>query len=181
MSDTAPATRQQILRKRAIALAVKPRTEEDEGPRLDVVEITLAHEKYAVESTYVREVLLLREVTPLPCSPDYVLGLINVRGQILSVIDLRVFFGLPRESATRTTTVVILRSGDMEVGVVADGVAEARTIPLESLYPALPTLTGVREAWLRGIAEGEIVVLDAARLLEDKSIVVNEEVKGGER
>jgi purine-binding chemotaxis protein CheW len=69
----------------------------------------------------------------------------------------------------------------MEVGVVADAVVEARSLPLDSLSPALPTLTGLRAAYLRGIAEGDLVVLDAARLLADPSIVVNEEVKGGEQ
>ncbi len=178
MSEPLSATKQQILRNRAKALAVKPRGTADERPGIGVVEIRLAHERYAVECTSVREVLSLKDVTPLPCTPAYVLGLINVRGQILSVIDLRVLFDLPRESATQATKVVVLRSGDMEVGVVADAVVDARSIPLDALRPALPTLTGVRETYLRGIAEGDLVVLDAARLLADKTIMVNEEVKG---
>ena len=180
MSRTLSATKQQILRDRAKALAVKPQAA-DERPRIGIVEIRLARERYAVESTYVREVLPLKDVTPLPCTPAFVLGLINVRGQILSVMDLRVFFDLPREAATRATKIVVLRSGDMEVGIVADGVVEARTLPLDDLHPALPTLTGVRATYLRGIAEGDLVVLDAAKLLGDKAIVVNEEVIGAKR
>jgi purine-binding chemotaxis protein CheW len=104
--------------------------------------------------------------------------LINVRGQILSVIDLRVFFDLPQSSVTGASKVLILRSGDMEVGVVADGVVEARSLPLDGLSPALPTLTGLRAAYLRGIADGDLVILDAAKLLADKSLVVNEQVDG---
>lgn len=179
MSETPAAARRQILRDRARALAAKPRSAEPEIPRLGIVEIRLAHERYAFESAYVREVLPLKEVTPLPCTPAYVLGLINVRGQILSVVDLRVIFDLPRDESTGASKVLVLRTDDMEVGVVADAVIEARSIPVESLHPGLPTLTGLRATYLRGIAEGNLVVLDAARLLADKSIVVNEEVIGG--
>lgn len=180
MTNAIPVTRQQIFHNRAMALAAKPPATENGRPPIGLVEIRLAHERYAVESAYVREVLPLKDVTPLPSTPAFVLGLINVRGQILSVIDLRVFFELPRPSVTTGFKVVILQSGDMEVGVLADDVVEARSLPLDSLSPALPTLTGLREAYLRGIAEGDLVVLDAARLLADKSIVVNEEIKGGE-
>lgn len=178
MSNTQPTRQQQVFRDRARALAAKPRALKDERPHIGIVEIWLAHEKYAVESLYVREVLPLKDVTPLPCTPAHVLGLINVRGQILSVIDLRVFFDLPQSSVTGASKVLVLRSGDMEVGVVADGVVEARSLPLDDLSPALPTLTGLRAAYLRGIADGDLVILDAAKLLADKSLVVNEQVDG---
>ena len=176
--ETTAIRKKQIFRARAKALAEETRGAEAGGQRIGVVEFRLAHERYAVESVHVREVLPLKDVTPLPCTPPFVLGLINVRGQILSVIDLRVFFDLPRAVATTATRVVVLRSGDMEVGVVADVVVEARSVPLADIRPALPTMTGIRETYLRGIAEGDLVILDAARLLADKSIVVNEEVEG---
>ena len=182
MSNTNPTmTKKQIFRNRAKVLAEKPGGEAAVRPCLDVVEIKLAQEKYAVELVHVREVLPLKDVTPLPCTPAYVLGLINVRGQILSVIDLRVFFELPQESATTATKVVVLHSSEMEVGVVADAVVETRFVPLDEIRPALPTMTGIRETYLRGIAGGDLVILDAARLLADKSILVNEQVEGESR
>lgn len=176
--NTMAATKKQIFQDRARILAEDTRGAQDAHECIGVVEIKLAHERYAVESVYVREVLPLKEVTPLPCTPPYVLGLINVRGQILSVIDLRVFFDLPRPAVTKATKVVVLRSDEMEVGVVADVVVEARAIPLDEIRPALPTMTGIREAYVRGIEGDDLVILDAARLLADKSIVVNEQVEG---
>jgi purine-binding chemotaxis protein CheW len=165
----------QIFRNRAKALAAETGREQAGRQGIGVVEIELAHEKYAVESAYVREVLPLKELTPLPGTPAYVLGIINVRGQILSVIDLRVFFELPRDAQTRAGKVIVLKSGDMEVGLAADVVVQARSIPLDEIHPALPTMTGIRETYLRGIAGGDLVILDVGRLLADKSIVVNDE------
>ncbi|MEI6422507.1 MAG: chemotaxis protein CheW [Lentisphaerota bacterium] len=170
--------KKQIFRKRAKVLADGIRGEAAARARLNVVEFRLAQERYAVESAYVREVLPLKDLTPLPCTPPYVMGLINVRGQILSVIDLRVFFELPRKRENGTMKVVILHSGDMEFGIVANTVEEARSVPLDEILPALPTMTGIRETYLKGIAGGDLVILDAARLLADKNIVVNEHVEG---
>ena len=176
MTETVLMSKEAILRERARELAGESRGETDDRQSIGIVEIKLARERYAVEAAYVREVLPVKNVTPLPCTPAYVMGLINVRGQILSIIDLRVFFDLPRESATLASKVVVLRSKDMEVGVVADAVTEARYIPLIDIRPALPTMTGIREVYLRGIASGDLVILDGARLLGDNSFVVNEHV-----
>lgn len=179
MPTNAPMTaKQQIFRNRARTLAAEATADHGAIEGIDVVEIRLAHERYALESAYVREVFPLREWTPLPATPEYVLGVINVRGQILSVMDLRVFFELPREAVTKATKVVVLRSDDMELGIVADAVIEARSIALTAIRPPLPTITGIREAYLRGVAEDDLVILDAARLLADKSIIVNEQVEG---
>ncbi len=182
MNETmSEAAKKRIFQDRARALAEEFQGEADGRQRIDVVEIKLAHERYAVESLYVREVLPLKDVTPLPGTPAFVRGLLNVRGQILSVIDLRVLFDLPCELTTMATKVIILRSDDMEVGVVADAVVEAHSIPLDEIHSALPTMTGIRGRHLRGIVGGDMVILDAAKLLADKALVVNEEVEGDER
>lgn len=170
----------QILLYRARALAEEPRRGFAAKPSLVAVEFLLANEKYAVEAIYVREVLPLREVTPLPSTPLFLLGLTNVRGQILSVIDLRVLFDLPREAATATAKVIVLHAADMDVGVLAEAVVGARPIPLEEIKPALPTMTGIRERCLRGIVGEELVLLAANILLADDAIVVNQQAEGAE-
>lgn len=179
--NDAIAEKRLILRNRAKALASEPREGGASCPSLDVVEIRLAGENYAVESAHVSEVLPLKELTPLPCTPEFVLGLINVRGQILSVVDLRVLFDLPRPPVAPSAKVVVLRSGPMEVGVVADVVVEARVVPLDAISPVLPSMTGLRESCTRGIVGGNVALLDVARLLAEPTILVNEQVEGGER
>jgi purine-binding chemotaxis protein CheW len=64
---------------------------------IEVVEFLLAHEKYGIESKCVREVYPLKELTPVPCTPSFVRSIINVRGKILSVIDIKKFFELPED------------------------------------------------------------------------------------
>ena len=65
----------------------------------------------------------------------------------------------------------------MELGIAADAVTGARSIPLDQVHAGLPTLTGIRDAYLRGVAGEDLVILDAAKLLADKSLVVNEEIE----
>lgn len=174
------ASSELIFRRRAKALAAEPPRGQPVRPSLDAVAFQLAHETYAVESIYVREVLPLRELTPLPSAPAFVLGLANVRGQILSVIDLRVLFDLPRKESGAATKLIVLRAADMEVGVLADAVAGALSVPLDEIRPALPTMTGFRERCLRGIGGESLVILAANRLLADEAIVVNQQAEGGD-
>jgi len=166
-----------ILMDRAKVLALEGKDETASGERIQIIEFRLSNEKYAIESVYIREVLPLKELAVVPCTPPYILGVINVRGQILSIIDLRVFFELPREAATRATKIIVLSSNEMELGIVADAVTGARSIPLDQVHVGLPTLIGIREIYLRGVVGDDLVFLDAAKLLEDKLIVVDEEVE----
>jgi purine-binding chemotaxis protein CheW len=170
-------SKRQVFSRRAKALALETRDTASERPGIGIVEFRLAHEKYAVESIYVREVLPLKEQTPLPDTPSFVQGIINVRGQILSIIDLRVLLDLPRPAPTRATRVIVLKSGDMELGIVADAVVQSRFVLLDELHPALSTMTGFRETCLRGIVDGDLAVLDVARLLANPAIIVNEQIE----
>ncbi len=79
------------LKERARALAREAAGIEEDESHLEVVEFMLAHERYALELTHIREVYPLKELTPLPGTPDFVLGIINVRGQILSIVDIKRF------------------------------------------------------------------------------------------
>ena len=167
-----------ILRERALALAAEPGETQTLADSIEVVEFLLAHERYAVESSYVREVYPLENLTPLPCTPGFVLGIVNLRGEILSVIDLKKFFELPEKGLTDLNKVIVLQSGNMLFGILADVIAGVRRIPVSDIQPSLPTLTGVREEYLKGVTPGRTVILDAEKLLTDESIIVQEQVAG---
>lgn len=171
LSDSA-----QILRDRAQILARLP-VQAAADTQLEVLEFRLAQERYAVETRYVREVYPLKDLTPLPCTPAFVLGIVNVRGCILPVLDLKKFLDLPETGLNDLHCIILVRERDLEFGLLADVVVGVRAIPVENLQPSLPTLTGIRSDFLKGVTDDCLVVLDLSRLFADPKILVHEEVE----
>jgi len=167
----------EILKARARALARRADDPSTVGGTLNVVEFRLAREHYAFEREFVREVCPLTELTPLPCTPAFIAGIVNVRSRILPVIDIRKFFDLPEAGITDAHMVVIVHAAGLEAGILADAVVGARSVPLEAIQASLPTLTGIRAQYLRGVADGRTAILDAPRILSDPNIVVEQETQ----
>ncbi len=165
-----------ILKSRAKALAREPETETTGEAYLEVVAFQLEDENYAIETSCIREVYPLKELTPVPCTPPFVLGIINIRGQILSVLDLKEFFNLPEKGLADLNKVIILHSDGMEFGILADAIIGVRSVPLSNIQASLPTLTDIRAEYLKGVTAERLVILDAAKILSDKNIVVHEEI-----
>ena len=166
---------ERILRARAQALAQTPRPA-PVGTMLELLEFRLASERYALESRHVQEVHPLRDLTPLPCTPPFILGIVNVRGRIFPVVDLKKFFDLPERGLTDLHRIILVRGHGLELGLLADVIVGVRSVAAESLQPPLPTLTGIRADYLKGIGEERLVVLDLDRLLSDPKIIVHEDV-----
>jgi purine-binding chemotaxis protein CheW len=146
------------------------------GELLELLEFVLAGEHYALEFSYVREVCPLKELTPLPCVPSFVLGITNLRGQIVSVLDFKRFFDLPRVGLSDLNKVIVLADGGMEFGLLADAIVGLRQLPRSMLQPPLPTLSGIRADYLKGVTVERLIVLEAARLIHDDGLLVDQEV-----
>jgi purine-binding chemotaxis protein CheW len=168
---------QAILKTRADELAAEHGEDMIDENALEVLEFVLASEHYAMESMHIREVYPMKEFTLIPGTPSFVLGLINVRGQILSVIDIRRFFDLPVRGLSDLNRVMVVQTPDMELGILADRIVGVRHVPLSDLQPALPTMTGIRSEYMRGITREGLVVLDVPKMTADPKLVVNEEVE----
>jgi len=167
----------EILRARARVLARPPKNIPAAEASLEVLEFRLARECYALETRYVSEVYPLKDLTPLPCTPPFVPGIVNVRGRITPVIDIKKFFDLPDQGLTDLHRIILVRGNDLELGLLADVIVGVRIIPLDSLQPSLPTLTGIRDNYLKGVTAERLVVLDLERILADPQILVHEEVE----
>jgi len=165
----------EILKERARTLSQEWEEKETYTGYIDVVAFSLAYEEYAIESAYVREVYPMKELTPVPGTPPFVLGIIIVRGQILSVIDIKKFFDLPEKGLTDLNKVIIIRDDSMEFGILADVVLGTRRIMLSEIQQSLPGFTGIRAQYLKGVTRGRAAVLDAGKLLSDKNIIVYED------
>jgi purine-binding chemotaxis protein CheW len=175
--QTETAEKPRILRDRARALAQVGETGATPGNYLEVLEFSLAYERYALETSYVREVHQLKEFTPLPCTPPFILGIINVRGQILAVIDLKRFFNLPDRGLSDLNKVIILRRGRLEVGLLADAVSGVWTVPRPEVQAPLPTLEGISPDYLKGVTRDALIILEAEKILADPKLIVHEEVE----
>lgn len=174
-ADETARRRAETLRERAKALS-KPQGaeaggEEEEG--VQAVVFTLGPERFAIESAYMTEVAQVTEIVPVPCTPDFVLGIVRLRGDVVSVIDLRKFFELPEKGLSDMNRLLVLSSGEMTFGVLADSVEGVQEIKTGELRK-LPTLSGVREEYLAGVSSDGITVLDGGKLLADRSIIINE-------
>ena len=166
-----------ILKARAEAFARGPGEQTTASATLEVVEFVLGPGKYAIESAYVREVGPLKELTPLPGTPPFVLGIIHLRGRILSVIDIRKFLALPERGLSDLDKIIVICNNELEFGVVADDILGVRLLPLAGIQLTLPTLNGIQQEYLKGIASGGKVVLDAGKLLSDRKIIVHQDIE----
>lgn len=169
-----PDTAEQILRARARALA-QPRDRSSTQQEIEVLEFRLAQERYALETRYVQEVQPLRELAVLPGTPEFLRGIVNIRGRIVPVFDLKKFFDVPQTGVTDLHRVILVQAADMQVGLLADMAAVVRKIAVASIQPPLPTLTGIRAEYLIGITHERLIVIDLLRIVGDPKVVVNDD------
>lgn len=98
------------------------------GPVSEWVTFRLDSEKYGINVMLVREVLKVTEIAPVPGAPYFVLGIINLRGNVVTVIDTRTRFGLPQAELTDSTRIVIIEMAGQDIGMMVDSVAEVVTL-----------------------------------------------------
>jgi len=163
----------EILRLRAKLLAKETKAKADVTKFIKVVEFRLANETYGIELHHIRVIFPLKDLTYIPGAPAYITGIINMRGEIISIVDLKRLFDLPESPVDRHHQVLILSSGDMEFGIAADQVLGVKQIPENDIQASLPTLTGIRLQYLKGVTGDGLVLLDGEKILTDKNMRIN--------
>ncbi|HEX8199160.1 MAG TPA: chemotaxis protein CheW [Isosphaeraceae bacterium] len=165
---------QAVLDRRAAALARVPPRPPDAAQLLRVAVLSLAAERYAIETRFVRRVVRLEELTPIPGAPEALAGVINLRGEILDVFDLRLLFNLPVAEPTERSRVVVLGDERDEFGVLADAAHEVTALRLDDLHePPGPAPGGGRHL-LRGVTASTLIVLDGDALLRDGRLFIDQ-------
>jgi purine-binding chemotaxis protein CheW len=172
---TTMAKKQEILNRRAIKLA-RPTPKNIPGA-LEVLVFKLSSEYYGIETIFIQEAYPLKNFVQLPCVPPFVFGIMNVRRHILSIVNLKVFFDLPEVEITSQNKVIIISNEEFEYGILVDEILEVQKVPAESLQPALPTMAGIREEFLKGITSEGLIILSAAKLLSDKTIILQKSLE----
>ena len=138
-----------------------------EGERQLVV-FDLADEAYGVNIGSVREIIRMQEITKVPRTPDYVEGVINLRGKVIPVIDMRKRFGFPAAERTKDTRIVVIDIGGADIGAVVDAVTEVLRLGSDSVEPPSAVIASTDSDYLLGIAKLEtrlIILLDLQKAL----------------
>jgi purine-binding chemotaxis protein CheW len=172
------AERNRILKERAQQLARVPQARSGKN-EVDVIAFTLARETYAVELKYVREVYPLRDLTPIPCTPPFLIGIINIRGEMCAVVDLKQLLDLPESGLSNATRAVILQEGALELAIIADVVLGGRSVDVQEIAPPPAALNGIKSQFLRGITSERLMILNAESILHYPQMVVNKQVEAG--
>jgi len=162
-----------ILFERAKDLARPMKAGDDRGEDLEVLEFYLSGERYAIEMEYVSEVSLLRHLTILPGTPDFILGIISIRGRVVSVTDLRVFFSLPRKGLSDYNKIIVLSDKSMEFAILADQVQGVSRQNVNKMQPSPESVKGIGKEFVQGIFPGTLIFVDAKAVLSDPRLVVN--------
>lgn len=171
-----PEEVKRILRERAEALAKPVEEARPPAEMLELLVFSLSGERYGIETTHVLEVIPLRGLTPVPCTPPFVLGVVNHRGRILPVLDLRRLLELAGHGVPEGSRVVVVEAAEMTFGIFADGVAGTVRLEPDEVVPPPVALADERQAVIRGITGEMVAVLDLEAFARDPRIRVNEEV-----
>jgi purine-binding chemotaxis protein CheW len=171
--ERSPETVKQILEERAKALARPLDSAPTATAMLDLLVFSLAGERYGIETEHVLETMSLRELTPVPCTPPLILGVINHRGRILPVLDLRRLLELQGQGVPPGSRVVAVEAGGMTFGILAEALVGTTHVAAHDVAPPPVSLTGDRQALCKGVTGTMVAVLDVEALAQDPRIMVN--------
>jgi len=120
-----------------------------------IVSFRLANEEYGVDIMRVQEIILVGQITKMPEVPDYICGLINLRGHVIPIIDLRKRFRLPAQDETEHTRIIVLNVNNKTIGIVVDAVNEVLRINTDQIEPPPSSVAGIEHEYLTGLVKFE--------------------------
>jgi purine-binding chemotaxis protein CheW len=135
---------------------------------LQLVSFRIGGEEFGVDILKVQEINRMMEVTRVPNAPEYVDGVINLRGKVIPIIDLRRRFGMERKEHDKTTRIVVVELTGKVVGFVVDGVEEVLRIPRSVTEPPPSIVGGVRDEYITAVGKLEdrlLILLDLDKVL----------------
>ena len=148
----------------------KPAEEKTSEEVFQWVTFKLENEVYGVNVMQVQEVLRYTEIAPVPGAPDYVLGIINLRGNVVTVIDTRLKFGLMPAEVTDSSRIIIIEAEKQVVGILVDSVAEVVYLKASEIDPAPSVGTEESARFIQGVSnrkEDLLILVDLNKLLSD--------------
>jgi len=147
--------------------------EKEEKKTVRVLAFSLGDENYCIEISQAKEVIKLVATTRVPNTPSFVVGIANLRGDIITVLDIRYFFGLEKKEKKDEITALITDIGGSSVGIMVDRIEDTVDIEETAIQPPLSTLAGKLAGYTKGqvqIGKNILILLDLAKVLKNEEI-----------
>lgn len=170
--ESSPEWVRGVLVERARRLAVAAEPEEAAVEALEVLPFRLGREQYAIETRFAREVVRLTGFTAIPGTENFLLGATNLRGEIVPVFDLMLFFGFASQGLTDRSRVIVVGGEEVELGIIADSVQAVSRLPVDAII-ADAAFEGARGGeCVRGVTRDAMIILDGAALVKDQRLFI---------
>ena len=140
---------------------------------MQLVTFSIGVEEFGVDILKVQEIIRTMEITKVPRAQDFVVGVINLRGKVIPIIDLRRRFGLDSKAHDKHTRIIVIEINDMIVGFVVDSVSEVLRIPASTVEPPPPVVAGVESEYISGVGKLQdrlLILLDLDKLLSHEDM-----------
>ncbi len=155
---------------------IPTKTKVTEGRFLTFV---LNSEVYGIEILKVREIIGLMDITNVPQTPDYMRGVINLRGKVIPVIDLRLKFSMPEDEHTQETCTIVVEVDNTSIGIIVDKVSEVMEIKGEEIEGTPQFGQGIDTNFIMGLGKTKdtiVILLDIAKVLSEEELAMVEEI-----
>ncbi len=166
----------EILKKRAVKLSKEIGTQETDLNIREGLIFTLGNESFVIEVNYINEVLYMENIANLPCVPSMICGLINIRGRIIALINLKDFFNFSVNGIQDMHDVIIVESQGTEFGLLVDRIIGRTEVNTLSIQKNIHIVNDIDDSYLLGVMPNRFVVLDIKKIITDNRLIINEQV-----
>ena len=158
-------------RKNAQKINIKDNAQEE---RISLVSFSLYTIQFAIEEKHVSEVLFLREITQIPGTPSFVMGVINYNSKILSVLNIGSFFNIREKGLTDLNKVIVISNGETYFGIIADSILGIRNEKKNSISQPPVNLESGESEFISGILPDGLIIINANKMLTSSKIIIRQ-------
>ena len=140
---------------------------------------SIGNEDYVIEICYVTEIVVMQVITRVPDMPEFIRGVINLRGTIISVMDMRSRFHLDGKEYDDRTCIIVVDVNEMQIGLIVDSVKEVVDIPASQIDPPPTTHSGIKTSYVQGmgkIDENVKIILNVGKILYEEELEKSEQL-----
>jgi chemotaxis signal transduction protein len=168
-----PSNQDLILNERAHILA-RPIELSENNRSIEILRFSISHQEFAIEMHHIKEVVLTGAITRVPGTPGYIAGICIIRGEIISLVDLRALLPIKYSGITDLNRVIVLSGNNLMFGILVDQITGIGTLDLNQLSPDLGDAKPDSMNFIKGVQGGALFLLDTESILNDPRMIIDE-------